>query len=96
MYDQSDEQALYMNNERLSVPEILFNPMDVGMNQAGIPEVIVESINATHPDLHGLLYGNIILVGGNSLFSGYKKRIEKDLRFLAPTEFEIRVGMSEK
>ncbi|RIA82976.1 actin family [Glomus cerebriforme] len=95
MYDQSDEQVLYMNNERLSVPEILFNPMDVGMNQAGIPEVIVESINATHSDLHGLLYGNIILVGGNSLFSGYKKRIEKDLRYLAPTEFEIRVGMSE-
>lgn len=31
-YDQSDEQVLYMNNERLSVPEILFNPMDVGMN----------------------------------------------------------------
>ncbi|CAG8514886.1 9116_t:CDS:10 [Funneliformis caledonium] len=106
VYDQSDEQVLYMNNERLSVPEILFNPMDVGMNQAGIPEVIVESINATHPemfpslsvndvDLHGLLYGNIILVGGNSLFSGYKNRIEKDLRYLAPTEFEIRVGMSE-
>ncbi|CAB4415874.1 unnamed protein product [Rhizophagus irregularis] len=105
-YDQSDEQVLYMNNERLSVPEILFNPMDVGMNQAGIPEVIVESINAIHSemfpslsvndvDLHGLLYGNIILVGGNSLFSGYKRRIEKDLRFLAPTEFEIRVGMSE-
>jgi len=53
------------------------------------------SLSVNDADLHGLLYGNIILVGGNSLFSGYKKRIEKDLRFLAPTEFEIRVGMSE-
>ncbi len=38
MYDQSDEQVLYMNNERLSVPEILFNPMDVGMKHAHISD----------------------------------------------------------
>ncbi|CAG8443738.1 3405_t:CDS:10 [Scutellospora calospora] len=137
MYDQSDEQVLYMNNERFTVPEILFNPSDIGMNQAGIPEVIVEAINATHPgnqkivliskkgllvvvtdksnlglyssilslemfpfpvndvDLHGLFYGNIVLVGGNSLFSGYKERVEKDLRILAPSEFEVKVEMPE-
>ncbi|CAG8712241.1 4372_t:CDS:10 [Racocetra persica] len=105
-YDQSDEQVLYMNNERFTVPEILFNPSDIGMNQAGIPEVIVEAINATHPDmfpfpvndvdLHGLFYGNIVLVGGNSLFAGYKERIEKDLRVLAPSEFEVKVGMPEE
>ncbi|CAG8656525.1 17479_t:CDS:10, partial [Acaulospora morrowiae] len=105
MYDQSDEQVLYMNNERFTVPEILFNPSDIGMNQAGIPEVIVEAINATHPemfpfpvndvDLQGLFYGNIVLVGGNSLFSGYKERVEKDLRVLAPSEFEVKVGIPE-
>ncbi|KAF0357471.1 actin-like protein arp6 [Gigaspora margarita] len=95
IYDQSDEQVLYMNNERFTVPEILFNPTDIGMNQAGIPEVIVEAINATHPDLHGLFYGNIVLVGGNSLFSGYKERVEKDLRVLAPSEFEVKVGIPE-
>ncbi|CAG8441060.1 6959_t:CDS:10 [Diversispora eburnea] len=104
-YDQSDEQVLYMNNERFTVPEILFNPSDIGMKQAGIPEVIVESINAVLPemfpfsvnevDLQGLFYSNIVLVGGNSLFSGYKSRIEKDLRILAPTDFEIRVGIPE-
>ncbi|RIB07902.1 actin-like protein ARP6 [Gigaspora rosea] len=95
IYDQSDEQVLYMNNECFTVPEILFNPSDIGMNQAGIPEVIVEAINATHPDLHGLFYGNIVLVGGNSLFSGYKERVEKDLRVLAPSEFEVKVGIPE-
>ena len=33
------------------------------------------SLSVNDVDLHGLLYGNIILVGGNSLFSGYKKRM---------------------
>ena len=27
-----------MESERFCVPELLFNPSDIGMNQAGIPE----------------------------------------------------------
>ncbi|CAJ0851040.1 18175_t:CDS:2 [Entrophospora sp. SA101] len=81
----SDEQVLYMNNERFTVPEILFNPSDIGMDQAGIPEAIVASINSISPDIfpfqinnidtQGLFYENVLLVGGNSLFAGYKERI---------------------
>jgi len=41
-----EEQILPMNNERFTVPEILFNPTDIGMDQAGIPEAIVEAISA--------------------------------------------------
>lgn len=41
-----EEQILPMNNERFTVPEILFNPSDIGMDQAGIPEAIVDAISA--------------------------------------------------
>lgn len=41
-----DEQVLTMNNERFTVPEILFNPSDIGMDQAGIPEAIVDAISS--------------------------------------------------
>ena len=34
--DQSSEQLLSMETERFSVPEVLFHPSDVQMNQAGI------------------------------------------------------------
>ncbi|CAJ0850999.1 18169_t:CDS:10 [Entrophospora sp. SA101] len=91
----SDEQVLYMNNERFTVPEILFNPSDIGMDQAGIPEAIVASINSISPDTQGLFYENVLLVGGNSLFSGYKERIEKDLRVLAPSDYEIKIGIPD-
>jgi actin-related protein 6 len=30
-----------MSNERFVVPEVLFNPSDVGISQAGIPESII-------------------------------------------------------
>ena len=35
-----------MNNERFSIPEILFHPSDVGIQEMGLPEAIVHSIES--------------------------------------------------
>lgn len=43
------EQTLTMNNERFMIPELLMNPSDIGIQQAGIPEAIVESVSACDP-----------------------------------------------
>lgn len=41
---KSGEQILRLTNERFAVPEILFNPSDIGIQEMGIPEAIVYSI----------------------------------------------------
>ncbi|KAI9023515.1 actin-related protein 6 [Phycomyces nitens] len=89
------EQILPMNNERFMIPEILFNPSDIGMNQAGIPEAIFQAIEACDPEYHGLLYANIVLVGGNANLIGYKERIEQDLQVMVPSEYELRIAVPE-
>ena len=33
--------CLLMNNERLTIPEVIFNPSDIGIEQAGLAEVAV-------------------------------------------------------
>ncbi|CAO3596054.1 unnamed protein product [Absidia cylindrospora] len=86
-----DEQILVMNNERFMIPESLMHPSDIGMNQAGIPETIVEAVQACDPELHGLLYANIVLVGGNAKFDGYQQRIETDLRQMIPSDYDLRI-----
>ncbi len=43
-----DEQVLTMESERFTVPEVLFRPTDVGMNQAGIIEAVGQSLNCLH------------------------------------------------
>ncbi|KAI8080074.1 actin family [Halteromyces radiatus] len=91
MSTNDDDQVLVMNNERFMIPELLMHPSDIGMQQAGIPETIMQSIQACDPELHGLLYANIVLVGGNAKFNGYQQRIETDLRQMAPSIFDIRV-----
>ncbi|XP_070533347.1 actin-related protein 6-like [Ptychodera flava] len=87
------EQVIRMNNERFSVPEILFHPSDIGIQEMGIPEAIVNAIEATPEEMHPHLYNNIILTGGNSLLPGYRKRILDDVRSLAPQEYEVNVSL---
>ena len=36
----SDEQCLRLSNERFAIPELLFHPSDIGINQMGIPEAV--------------------------------------------------------
>ena len=48
-----------MNNERFAVPELLFQPSDVGIQEMGIPEAILNSVNSLSQGcvfLHVILY----------------------------------------
>lgn len=86
-----DEQCLTMGNERISVPEVMFNPSDIGLEQAGLAEAIVQAVNEAHPMLRGAMYGNVVLTGGSSQFPNFRERVQKELRELAPAELPVRV-----
>merc|ERR1712192_167979 len=64
------EQLVRMNNERFMVPEILFRPSDIGIQQMGLAEAVVESVSACDPAAQPWLYRNILLTGGNMAFPG--------------------------
>ncbi|XP_035793017.1 actin-related protein 6-like [Anopheles albimanus] len=84
-------QAIRLGNERFVIPEILFHPSDVGIQQMGIPEAIVDAINACAEETRPHLFANIIVCGGCALFPGMQTRVEKDVRALAPDEYEVNV-----
>ena len=39
-------QVIRMNIERFSVPELLFHPSDIGLEELGIPEAILHSVSS--------------------------------------------------
>jgi len=43
---KTSEQILRLANERFAVPEMLFHPSDIGIQEMGIPEAIVHSIQS--------------------------------------------------
>ncbi|KAI0263934.1 actin family [Gloeopeniophorella convolvens] len=69
------EQILYMANERFSVPEVLFRPDHIGLQQAGLGEAVAQAVAALPADLHGLFWANIGLVGGSTRFPGFAARL---------------------
>ncbi|WKX94217.1 hypothetical protein Q1695_011463 [Nippostrongylus brasiliensis] len=73
-------QAITMNRERFALPEILFNPCDIGLRQMGIVEAVVESLSRCPVNLRAALVQNISLVGGCTLFPGFRERFQSELR----------------
>lgn len=80
-----------LTNERFLVPEMIFRPADLGMNQAGLAECIVRAINSCHPHLHPVLYESIILTGGSTLFPRFAERLERELRPLVPDYYQVKI-----
>ncbi|GAB2211963.1 hypothetical protein Droror1_Dr00025303 [Drosera rotundifolia] len=84
-----------LTNERFLVPEMIFRPADLGINQAGLAECIVRSVNACNPLLHPVLYESIILTGGSMLFPRFAQRLEKELRPLVPDAYKVKITTQE-
>ncbi|KAI3461616.1 hypothetical protein Pfo_018279 [Paulownia fortunei] len=84
-----------LTNERFLVPEMIFRPADLGMNQAGLAECIVRAVNSCHPHLHPVLYDSIILTGGSTLFPRFAQRLERELRPLVPDEYQVKITTQE-
>ena len=76
--------------------EILFHPSDVGIQQMGVPEAIVDAINLCPEETRPHLFANIVVCGGCALFPGMQSRVERDVRALAPDEYDVNVTVPEK
>ncbi|RWS24460.1 actin-related protein 6-like protein, partial [Leptotrombidium deliense] len=87
----TDQQIIRLNNERFQVPEVLFYPSDIGINEIGISQAIVHSIESQPEEIKPHLYENILLIGGNACFPGYKERIFNDVRAMANHMYDVNV-----
>ncbi|KAK0132876.1 Actin-related protein 6 [Merluccius polli] len=88
---KTGEQILRLTNERFAVPETLFHPSDIGIQEMGIPEAVVRSIRTMPEEMQPHFYKNIVVTGGNCLFPGFRERVLRDVRALAPAEFPVSV-----
>ncbi|CAG4957955.1 unnamed protein product [Parnassius apollo] len=90
-----EQQTLRLNNERFSIPELLFHPSDVGIPQMGIPEAIINSIDACPEENKESLLENIILYGGSTLFPGFRDRVFNEVRAFALDHYDVNVTLAE-
>mmetsp|Transcript_16767 Transcript_16767/g.14698 ORF Transcript_16767/g.14698 Transcript_16767/m.14698 type:complete len:235 (+) Transcript_16767:548-1252(+) len=101
--NNSSDQIITMGNARFTVPEVLFNPNNINIHQAGIPEMIGQCVNKCPEAMENLMYRNIILTGGNAFFSGFAERLEREIlgdsrisnsKGIKPDSAELRIFLA--
>ncbi|OLL25639.1 Actin-like protein arp5 [Neolecta irregularis DAH-3] len=78
--EETDAQVyqLHLNVERIRVPEVVFQPSIVGLDQAGIIELLcgmMKNLNTA---------SEIFTTGGNTMFPNFNERLERELRAIMP------------
>lgn len=76
---------------RFRAPEVLFRPDLLGEECEGIHEVLTYSIQKSDLDLRKMLYQNIVLSGGSTLFKGFGDRLLSELKKCVSKDMKIRV-----
>ena len=90
-YELPDGQVITVGNERFRCAEALFQPSFLGVESAGIHEIVYMAIMKCDVDIRKTFYQNIIVAGGSTLFPGIADRLEKELVALAPSTMKVKV-----
>merc|ERR1711967_63096 len=90
-YELPDGNIITLGNERFRCPEVLFQPSFIGKEADGIHTTTYSSIMKCDVDIRKDLYGNIVLSGGTTMFSGIDSRLQKEIVSLAPASMKIKV-----
>ncbi|CAK57500.1 unnamed protein product (macronuclear) [Paramecium tetraurelia] len=95
-FELPDRNVLFIQNQRIRCPELLFKPSLIGQEVSGIHELTFKSIMKCDIDVRNELYKNVIISGGTAMFSGIKERLSKELRSFAPTSMKIKVSDTQE
>ncbi|XP_071116802.1 actin-like [Haliotis cracherodii] len=90
-YIQPDGTFTTVGDERFKCPEVIFNPLLMGVEMPGIQDILLRSLQKCDSSIHGQLYGNIALCGGSTLFPGFSDRLRKEVENVAPAGTTVNV-----
>eukprot|EP01041_Mallomonas_annulata_P004413 gene4413-8785_t len=88
-YQLPDGSVVELGPETFRAPEILFHP-----DLVGVHDCLVKSVMKADLDLRRVLFSQIVLSGGSTLFSGFGDRMLNEVRKhpLSPKDMKIRIA----
>ncbi|OMJ21858.1 Actin-like protein arp5 [Smittium culicis] len=85
---------LHLNVERIRVPEIIFDPSIIGVDQSGIVQVI-ENLWKLFPNGIDASPKDVFITGcGFSTLEGFKSRLRNDLTSVLPINTELNINLA--
>ncbi|KAJ1926952.1 Nuclear actin-protein involved in chromatin remodeling [Tieghemiomyces parasiticus] len=86
---------IHLNVERIRVPETLFQPAILGVEQAGLVEVVEMLLKCLDPAARGSVSQNLYLTGGSTLIPNLAQRLEYSVQSILPTGARFQVTRAD-
>ncbi|ETO21219.1 actin, cytoplasmic 2-like isoform 1 [Reticulomyxa filosa] len=90
-YQLPDGKNLLLSNVLYQCPEPLFQPHLLGKQELGIHKLLCSSIEKCDPYICKVLYDNVVLGGGNTMFRGLDERLKNEVVSLASPNTLIKI-----
>lgn len=91
-YQLPDGRTVSLGAEQSMCPEALFNPSVMGASIPALHDAIYASVQACAMDIRKELFANVVISGGNTLFSGLPERLQKELTSLVPPAIKVKIN----
>ena len=93
-YTLPDGSLIELGPETYRAPEILFRPELIGSEYRGVHDCLVKSVMRADMDLRRVLFSQMVLSGGSTMFPGFGDRLLNEVRRhpLSPRDTKIRIA----
>ncbi|XP_004634579.1 actin-related protein T1 [Octodon degus] len=93
-YRLPDGNVINIGEHLCQVPEVLFSPDQLGIQDPGLSKMVCSSIMKCDMDIQKSLFADVVLSGGSTLFPGLEERLMEELEQLAPGGTPIKITAS--
>ncbi|KAM5165231.1 actin-related protein 5-like [Mantella aurantiaca] len=94
MFNIAEYHQMYLGTERICMPEVLFQPSQIGKDQAGLAETMQHILDWYPQEVQQQLAQNVFLTGGKVMYPGIQTRMEKELLMMRPFGSTFHVSMA--
>lgn len=93
-YQLPDGSTIELGPETFRAPEVLFQPDLIGSEARGVQDCLVNSIMQADIDLRKILFSQVVLAGGSTMFQGFGDRLLNEVRKhpFSPKDTKIRIA----
>lgn len=90
-YMLPDGRTVKAGDQLFRAPEALFAPAEVQIQGAGVVGMILQSAAKCSTHIRTDVLRNVVLVGGSTLFRGFKERLLKELQAEVPSATPVKI-----
>ena len=87
-----EQHQLHLHTEQIRIAEILFQPHMVGVDQAGLGEVLGSVLQQYDGPVRAMLASATFVTGGSTLYPGFRERVAAEMQCRLPQGTRVEVA----